>query len=152
MWKYLSGCSQPRWSQINMSFLISLILINAWHMHSFAKNVISQAEASRAPAVPLPVIRDPPLLRVKRCLLTLASVSCGSQHSSLLTLYSKDRFKIHLTAVTSPLPLSCPPLSCSWTLYTEMTAGRDRVWLASVMYHLSTTYKAQVHLIYLVNV
>ena len=119
MWKYLSGCSQPRWSQINMSFLISLILINAWHMHSFAKNVISQAEASRAPAVPLPVIRDPPLLRVKRCLLTLASVSCGSQHSSLLTLCSKDRFKIHLTAVTSPLPLSCPPLSCSWTLYTN---------------------------------
>lgn len=152
MWKYLSGCPQPHWSQINMSFLISLILINAWHMHSFAKNVISQAEASRAPAVPLPVIRVPPLLRVKRCFLTLASVSCVSQHSSLLTLYSKDRFKIHLTAVTSPLTLSCPPLSCSWTLYTEMNAGWDRVWLASVMYHLSTTYKAQVHLIYLVNV
>lgn len=77
-------------------------------MHSFAKNVISQAEASRAPAVPIPVIRVPPLLRVKRCFLTLASVSCVCQHSSLLTLYSKDGFKIHLTAVTSPLTLSCP--------------------------------------------
>lgn len=74
----------------------------------FAKNVISQREASRGQAVPLPVIRVPPLLRVKRCFLTLASVSGASQHFSLLTLYSKDRFKRRLTAVTSPLTLSSP--------------------------------------------
>lgn len=152
MWKYLSGCPQPRWSQINMSFLISLILINAWHTHSFAKNVISQAEASRAPAVPLPVIRVPPLLRVKGCFHTLASVSCISQHFSLLTLYSKGHFKIHLTAVISPHTLSSPTSFLLLNTVHRNAHGTDRVWLASVMYHLSTIYKAQVHLIYLVNV